>query len=39
MIAGLLWTPVFCAGLFVGGPLLAVVHGKMLMWIFEKEKI
>lgn len=39
VVAGLLWTPVFCAGLFAGGPLLAVVHGKMLMWIFEKEKI
>lgn len=37
--AGLLWTPVFCAGILVGGSLLAVVHGKMLMWIFEKEKI
>lgn len=22
-----------------GGSLLAVVHGKMLLWIFEKEKI
>lgn len=39
LAAALLWTPVFAAGVFAGGSLLAAVHGKMLMWIFEKEKI
>lgn len=39
LAAGLLWTPVFGAGMLAGGSLMAVVHGKMLMWIFEKEKI
>lgn len=37
--AGLLWTPAYCAGLLAGGSLMAVVHGKMLLWIFEKENI
>lgn len=39
LVAGILWTPVFCAGALAGGPLLSVIHGKMLMTIFEKEKI
>ena len=39
LTAGLLWTPVFYVVLLAGGSLLAVVHGKMLLWIFEKEKI
>ncbi|MEZ3485787.1 MAG: YesL family protein [Lachnospiraceae bacterium] len=37
LAAGLLWTPVFGAGLLAGGSLMAIVHGKMLLWIFEKE--
>lgn len=37
--AGLLWTPAFCVGVLSGGSLLAAVHGKLLMWIFEKEKM
>lgn len=36
--AGILWTPVFCVGALAGGALAAVVHGKMLLWIFEKEE-
>ena len=36
-VAGLLWTPVFGAGMLAGGSLTAMVHGKMLIWIFEKE--
>ena len=39
LAAALLWTPVFIAGVLAGGSLLALVHGKMLMWIFGKEKI
>lgn len=39
LAAALLWTPVFGAGVFAGGALLALVHGKMLMWIFGKEGI
>lgn len=39
LAAELLWTPVFCASVLAGGSLMAVIHGKMLMWIFEKEKI
>ena len=39
LAAALLWTPVFIVGVLAGGSLLAAVHGKMLMWIFEKEKI
>lgn len=39
LAAELLWTPVFCAGVLVGGSLIAVIHGKILIWIFEKEKI
>ncbi|EOT25456.1 hypothetical protein C805_02084 [Eubacterium sp. 14-2] len=39
LTAGLLWTPVFYVVLLAGGSLLAVVHGKMLLWIFEKERI
>ncbi len=39
LAAALLWTPVFAAGVFAGGSLLAAVHGKMLMWIFGKEGI
>ncbi len=39
LAAELLWTPVFCVGVLAGGSLLAVIHGKMLLWIFEKEKI
>lgn len=39
LAAGLLWTPVFCVGVLSGGSLLAAVHGKMLMWIFEKERL
>ena len=37
--AGPLWTPGFCVGVLSGGSLLAAVHGKLLMWIFEKEKM
>lgn len=36
--AGLLWTPVFFAGVLAGGSLTAVIHGKMLLWIFQKEE-
>ena len=36
-VAGLLWTPVFGAGMLAGGSLTAMVHGKILIWIFEKE--
>ena len=39
LAAGLLWTPVFCVGVLSGGSLLAAVHGKLLMWIFEKERL
>lgn len=39
VIAGLLWTPVFYVMMLAGGAVIAVVHGKMLLWIFEKEKI
>ena len=39
LAAALLWTLVFAAGVLAGGSLLALVHGKMLMWIFGKEKI
>lgn len=39
LAAGLLWTPVFCVEVLAGGSLLAVIHGKMLMWIFGKEGI
>ena len=39
LAAGLLWTPAFCVGVLSGGSLLAAVHGKLLMWIFEKEKM
>lgn len=39
LAAALLWTPVFGAGVLAGGALLALVHGKMLMWIFGKEGI
>lgn len=36
-VAGLLWMPVFYVMLFAGAPVLAMIHGKMLLWIFEKE--
>lgn len=39
LTAGILWTPVFYIMILAGGSLLAVIHGKMLLWIFEKEKI
>lgn len=39
LAAALLWTPVFGAGVLAGGALLALVQGKMLMWIFGKEGI
>lgn len=39
LTAGLLFTPAFYVVLLAGGSLLAAVHGKMLLWIFEKEKI
>jgi len=39
LTAGLLWTPVFYIMVFSGGSLLAAIHGKMLLWIFEKEGI
>jgi len=37
LVAGLLWTPVFFVIVFSGGSLMAAVHGKMLLWVFEKE--
>lgn len=37
LAAGLLWTPVFFMWVLSGGSLMAAIHGKMLMWIFEKE--
>lgn len=39
LTAGLLWTPVFYIMVLSGGSLLAAIHGKMLLWIFEKEGI
>lgn len=38
-VAGLLWIPVFYVMAFAGAPLMAMVHGKMLLWVFEKEKV
>ena len=35
--AGLLGMPVVYVMLFAGVPVLAMIHGKMLLWIFEKE--
>lgn len=37
-VSGILWTPVFLVGVLLGGALMAVVHGKMMLWIFEKEE-
>lgn len=39
ILAGLLWTPALYVEILAGGSLLAVVHGKMLVWIFKKENM
>ncbi len=39
LAAGLLFTPVFGIALLAGGALLAAAHGKLLLWVFEKEGI
>ncbi len=39
LAAGLLWTPVFYVIVLSGGSLTAVIHGKLLLWIFRKEAV
>lgn len=39
VVAGWLWTPVMLAELLVGAAVLAVIHGKVLVKVFEEEGI
>lgn len=39
LAAGWLWTPVMLAELLSGAALLAVIHGKVLVSVFEAERI
>lgn len=38
-VAGLLWAPVLLAEIFAGAAMVAAIHGKVLMKIFQKEQV